>query len=154
MRKIINGHTYNTTTSKCVGGWSNGHYTNDFAYCSEDLYVNTKGAYFLHGEGGAMSKYATHSGDNSGWGEEIIPLTQEEAAAWAEKRLTAEEYEEEFGVQEDAEPSDLTTRERVNLTLDSTIMTNLRKLSSDTGVPMARMVDKAIIAMYDTQFNN
>ena len=149
MRKVINGRTYNTATSKCIGQWSNGHYTNDFQYCSEDLYKNTKGAYFLHGEGGAMSKYATRSGDNSGWGEEIIPMTTEEAQGWAEEHLDGDEVEAEFGVQEEASPSDLTTRERVNLTLDSELMARLRKYSADTGVPMARMVDKAIAYILD-----
>jgi len=153
MRKIINGRTYNTETSKRIGQWSNGHYTNDFAYCSEDLYKNTKGAYFLHGEGGAMSKYAARSGDNSGWGEEIIPMTAEEAQEWAEEHDT-DAYIAEFGTPEEAEPSDLTTRERVNLTLDSDMMTKLRKLSAETSVPMARMVDKAIMAMYGDQFKD
>lgn len=144
MRKVINGRTYNTATSKCIGQWSNGHYTNDFNYCSEDLYKNTKGAYFLHGEGGAMSKYATRSGDNSGYGETIIPMTAEEAQKWAEEHLDGENYKAEFGEQEEATPSDLTTRERVNLTLDSELMARLRKHSVDTGIPMARIVDKAI----------
>lgn len=144
MRKVINGRTYNTSTSKCIGQWSNGHYTNDFNYCSEDLYKNTKGAYFLLGEGGPMSKYATSSGNSTGWGKEIIPMTAEEAQSWAEEKLNGEEVEAEFGVQEEAAPSDLTTRERVNLTLDTGIMAKLRAHSAETGVPMARIVDKAI----------
>lgn len=150
MRKVINGRTYNTATSKCIGQWSNGHYTNDFNYCSEDLYKNTKGAYFLFGEGGPMSKYATRSGNNSGWGEEIIPMTTEEAQGWAEEHLDGEEVEAEFGVHEEAAPSDLTTRERVNLTLDIEIMARLRKYSDDTGAAMGRVVDKAIVAFLDS----
>jgi hypothetical protein len=152
MRKIINGRTYNTDTSKIIGFWDNGHYASDFSYCSESLYKNTKGAYFLHGEGGATSKYATGRGNNQGPGEDIIPLTAEEARAWAEEHLSTDEYNAEFGEPEEAAPSDLTTRERVNLTLDSEIMANLRKLSEKTGVPMARMVDKAILAMYGKDF--
>ena len=149
MRKVINGRTYNTATSKCIGSWDNGHNTNDFNYCSEDLYKNTKGAYFLDGEGGAMSKYATHSGDSSGDGEELIPMTADEAEEWAEKHLDGEECEAEFGPQEEAAPSDLTTRERVTLTLDIGIVARLRKHSADTGIPMARTVDKAIVALLD-----
>ena len=151
MRKIINGKTYNTATSKLIGEWSNGHYTNDFNYCSEDLYKNTKGAYFIRYDGGAMSKYAISSGNNTGGSEGISPLTADEAMSWAEKHLDAKEFESEFGIQEDAAPSGLTTRERVNLTLNADMMIKLRKLSVDTGVPMARMVDKAIMAMYGNQ---
>jgi hypothetical protein len=144
MRKIINGRTYNTATSKKIGAWDNGHYTNDFAYCSEDLYKNTKGAYFLHGEGGALSKYATRSGNNSGWGEEIIPMTAQEAQEWAEEHLDGEEVEAEFGTQEEAAPSDLVNRERVNLTIDTELMSRLREYSKTSGVPMSRLIDKAI----------
>lgn len=153
MRKIINGRTYNTATSKLIGEWSNGLFTNDFNYCSEDLYKNSKGAYFIHYDGGAMSKYRKYSGPNS-WGGDagITPLTYDEAKEWTEQHLAPEDYTAEFGTPEEAAPSDLTTRERVNLTLDSGIMTKLRKLSADTGVPMARMVDKAIMAMYGDQF--
>jgi predicted DNA binding CopG/RHH family protein len=144
MRKVTNGRTYNTETSKRIGTWDNGHYTNDFNYCSEDLYKNTKGAYFLHGEGGPLSKYATRSGDNSGWGEEIIPMTAEEAQEWAEAHLDGEEVEAAFGIQEEASPSDLTTRERVNLTIDTELMSRFREHSAKTGIPMSRLVDKAI----------
>jgi hypothetical protein len=152
MRKIINGRTYNTATSKRIGAWDNGHFTNAFEYCSEDLYKNTKGAYFLHGVGGAMSKYCCRQGDSTSGGSDIVPLTSEEAQAWAEERLSPDEYTAEFGTPDEAAPSDLTTRERVNLTLDADIMANLRKLSTATGVPMARMVDRAILAMYGDQF--
>jgi hypothetical protein len=151
MRKIINGRTYNTETSKFIGAWSNGYYSNDFAYCKESLYKNTKNAYFLHGDGGAMSKYSKHYGNSVGGSEDIIPMSTEEAKVWAEENLDAEQYEAEFGTPEEAE-SDLTTRERVNLTLDSGIMANLRKLSAESDVPMARMVDKAIMAMYGDKF--
>lgn len=148
MRKIINGRVYNTETSKKIGMWHNNRYTNDFSYCAETLYKNTRGAYFLYGEGGPLSKYATISGDNRGWGETIIPMTADEAQKWAEEHLNAEEYEAEFGVQEEAEPSDLATRERVNLSLDKELLSKMRALSKETGVPMSTMVDKAIIAMY------
>jgi hypothetical protein len=151
MRKIINGRTYNTETSKCIGEWNNGCYGSDFRACSEVLYKNTKGAYFLHGEGGPMSKYAVHHGNETSGSEEIIPMTYEEAREWAEEHLDADEYEAEFGEAEEAE-GDLTTRERVNLTLDSGIMANLRKLSESSGVPMSKMVDKAILEMYGDQF--
>lgn len=153
MKKIIEGRTYNTQTSRCIGEWNNGYYTNDFAYCSEDLYVNSKGSYFLHGDGGAMSKYAVQSGNSSGGSEQITPMTEPEARAWAEKYLSAEDFEKAFGEQPEAEPSDLTTRERVNLTLDTDIIKKLRLLSEKSSVPMARMVDKAILAMYSSEFD-
>jgi len=149
MRKVINGRTYNTETSKHVGNWDNGIYGSDFRSCEEDLYKNTKGAYFLVGEGGPMSKYSVSHGNDTIGSTELIPMTATEAQGWAESHLDAENYEAEFGVQEEAAPSDLTTRERVNLTLDNEIVARLRKHSADTGIPMARTVDKAITAMLD-----
>ena len=50
------------------------------------------------GKGGAMSKYSHRIGQNE-WsgGEEIIPLTVEEAQEWAERYLDADEYQQLFG---------------------------------------------------------
>lgn len=104
MKKIINGKRYDTDTAERVGAWDNGHFTSDFQYCSEDLYRKRSGEYFLHGEGGALSKYAVHSGSNSGSGEKIRPLTLAQAQEWAEAHLDGDEYEEIFGaVDEDGE---------------------------------------------------
>lgn len=97
MKKIINGKVYNTESAKKCGNWDNGHYTNDFAYCSEMLYQKKTGEFFLHGESHAMSKYATHSGNNSGWGEAIIPMSYDEASKWAKEHLSGDEYIRIFG---------------------------------------------------------
>ena len=43
---------------------------------------------------------------------------------------------------------DLVTRERVNLTLANETIALLRRLSAETDVPMARMVDRAVMEMY------
>ena len=97
MKKIIKGKVYDTETAKKCGIWNNGHYTSDFNYCSETLYQKKTGEFFLHGEGGAMSGYASHNGNSSGWGEQIMPMTYKEASEWAEKRLDGDEYISIFG---------------------------------------------------------
>lgn len=101
MRKIINGKMYNTETAKKVGERSCG-YVGDFRYFSESLYRKRTGEYFLHGEGGPMSKYAESCGQNQ-WqgGASIIPVTQQDAREWAEKHLSVEEYIDEFGEPEE-----------------------------------------------------
>lgn len=102
MKKVINGKVYNTETAQKVGEWDNGCYTNDFNYSSEDLYRKKTGEFFLRCEGGALSAYATRSGNSSGYGEQITPMSYDEAKEWAEKRLTVDEYEEIFGeIEED-----------------------------------------------------
>lgn len=97
MKKIINGKKYNTDTAVIIGYHSNGYYSNNFNYVEESLYRKKTGEFFLHGEGGAMTKYAKSSGDNWGYGEMIIPLTEQEARSWAEKNLDCDEYENAFG---------------------------------------------------------
>ena len=60
----------------------------------------------LFGEGGARTRYARQVGSST-WsgGEEIRPLTIDEAREWAEKHLSADEYETIFGpVSEDDAP--------------------------------------------------
>ena len=69
LKKIINGKVYDIGTAEHVGEWSNEHYTNDSNYCSEDLYRKKTGEFFLHGVGGAYSKYAVVNRENRGNGE-------------------------------------------------------------------------------------
>lgn len=149
MRKIYGGRTYNTETSNKIGSWDNGIFGSDFRSCQEDLYKNTKGAYFLVGSGGAMSKYSVTHGNSTSGTTELIPMTAEAAQEWAEEHLDAEDYEAEFGVQEEATSTDLKNRERVGMTINSEIMTRLREHSANTGVPMSRMLDKAIVALLE-----
>ena len=96
MKKILGGKKYNTETAHRVGGHCNGN--TGFGACSETLYRKRTGEYFLYGEGGPMSRYARMCGDNTwGYGQEIQPLTVDEAKEWAEEHLDADKYEQEFG---------------------------------------------------------
>lgn len=105
MKKIIGGKKYDTGTAKKMGSHSYSH-PGDFSYFSEELYRKKTGEFFLFGEGGASSKYSKSCGCNTWSGsEEIIPLTELEAKKWAEKHLTADEYEEIFGEVTEEEPT-------------------------------------------------
>lgn len=96
MKKILGGKKYDTETARVVGTYGNG--SSGFGKCSETLYRKRRGEFFLYGEGGPMSKYGVAYGDNEwGYGEEIRPLTVDEAKAWAEENLDADEYEAVFG---------------------------------------------------------
>jgi len=148
MRKVINGKTYNTATSKKLGSWNNGHSMTDFGHCEEGLFKNTMGAYFLHAEGGPMSRNADRSGANFTWGDKLVPMSRDEADAWAQEYLETEEYEKEFGIHEEATPSDSDLKERANFSLDQDFMTSFRKLSEENGIKMSTMVFKAVTSMY------
>lgn len=87
MKKIIDGKVYNTKTATHLCGWSNDAPFRDFNYCDEDLYLSPKGAYFLAGEGGALSEYSTeHAGGGRSGGESMRLLSKAEALQWCEER--------------------------------------------------------------------
>jgi hypothetical protein len=97
MKAIINGFRYDTSKATMVGNYTHSH-PGDFHYVDEDLYVTPRAhQYFLAGQGGAMSKYATAIDQNS-WsgGSKISPLTKEQAYQWAETYLDADEIETAF----------------------------------------------------------
>lgn len=101
MKKIINGKMYNTETAKLIGEWGNGYNRIDFHWTEEDLYKKKNGEYFLHGAGGAMSKYQEPCGNGWSGSDKIIKMTPDEARKWAEEHLTADQYIEEFGEPEE-----------------------------------------------------
>lgn len=85
-------------------GWS------DYEHYEEMLYRTKAGVYFLHGEGGARTRYAAMARLNS-WcvGQKIVPMAEEDAKAWVEKHLEAGTYENAFGGMGEDEPTTVTS---------------------------------------------
>jgi len=96
MKKVINGKVYNTATAEELHSDSYSH-PGDFQYWRETLYVTPKGAYFIHGEGGASSKYGQQVEQNT-WsgGADITPVSKEEAIRWLEEHDGADVILERF----------------------------------------------------------
>jgi len=86
MKRVIDGKLYDTGTALEVATWNNGHYPGDFHRCEETLYGTRKGAWFLHGEGGALSAYAEAHGNDRCGGEALVPMTREQAFEWCQQR--------------------------------------------------------------------
>ena len=139
MKKIINGKVYDTTSAKEVGRYENGLPT-DFDYIEEVLYRKRTGEFFLHGSGGARTKYATSVGGNS-WagGEKILPISYEEARQWAEEHLAAEAYEAAFGavVEDDSKTT-------INLSLPVSLVERLKRDSSKAGMGLSAYVEQML----------
>jgi len=100
MKKTINGLRYDTGNAIEVGGYSHGNYSDsgDFSHWSAILYRTPRsGRFFLYGNGGAMTRFAKHSpfGGSCG-GSKLIPMSDKEALAWAEKYLDQETIDEHF----------------------------------------------------------
>ena len=103
MRKIVEGKVYNTMTAEMLAEYFSGHSIGDYHRYEEELYKTKKGAYFIHGKGGAASKYAERC-PSGGYnpGEDIRPISEDTAKKWAQDRLSVDEYEEIFGPLEEA----------------------------------------------------
>lgn len=96
MIKIVNGKRYNTETAEIIADFCNGYDSGDFNYFNEDLHKTKKGAYFISGHGGPLSKYAESCGNGSTGGEDIRVLTENEAYKWLEETGNTEALESEF----------------------------------------------------------
>lgn len=135
MKKIIKGKLYDTETAKEIASTYHGEGPRDFRHYSEELYRKRTGEYFLHGEGGPMSKYAESVGQNS-WsgGEDIRPLTLQEAMEWAEREMGADEYQAEFGPVSEGE------RVTLSVSLDAATADKIRKEAAEKGVSVSALI--------------
>lgn len=106
MKAIIDGKRYDTETATEIASTGGGRgYSpqRDFHRWEETIYRTKRGAWFLHGIGGALTSYAEQCGDGMGWGESIRALTPEEARARLEEWNAVEALEEHFAAEvEDA----------------------------------------------------
>ena len=96
MKATINSKTYNTETAEelACDSWSGS--SSDFQHWHETLYRTAKGAHFLQGYGGPLSKYAESFGNERSGGSAIVPMTKEEALQWCEKHACQDVIDENF----------------------------------------------------------
>lgn len=102
MKKVIEGKLYNTDTASKIASWDNGMSRGDFGWCDEDIFVTKKGAYFVWGQGGALSRWSVPCGNNGQTGgANIEVLTAHEAREWCETHeVDADVIAEHFKVEE------------------------------------------------------
>lgn len=142
MKKIINGKLYDTDTARRLGDYDNGGSWSDFGHFEEALYVKKTGEYFLHGEGGPMTRYAVATGTNS-WsgGERIMPLTYDEAAAWAEEHLDADAFMEIFGPVPEGDD-----KKNVTFYLPVDLINQLKRDAQRAGISLSTHVEQLLTA--------
>ncbi len=106
MKKVISGTRYDTEKATLVGEANNigrgADSTTDHKWWDAGLYrAPRSGRFFLAGRGGPMTIFGYSVGNNS-WsgGEDIIPLSEEDAQAWAEENLPTETVETYFSVED------------------------------------------------------
>lgn len=140
MKKYINGKKYDTETAREVGSASHGS-RRDYGWYQETLYRKKTGEYFLHGEGNAASPYKERNEAMHMWGpgSAIRPLTFDEARAWAEEYLEADEYEETFG-----EIADDDTECLISAIVKASSRDRLRRAMEQTGKTAGQILDELI----------
>lgn len=139
MKRVINGKLYNTDTAADLAVYE-ANATDSLNYYSERLYRKRTGEYFIHGEGGARTRYAASDGD--GWsrgGEAIFPLTAAEARAWAKERLPGDEFERIFGaVSEDGAVV------KTSFDLSPDLAAKLQDVAAERGVSRRAIIEELI----------
>ncbi len=142
MKKIINGKVYDTKTAQEMARYSTGGSWNDFRHYEETLYRKKTGEYFLFGEGGPMTQYAERVELNSwGSGSRIMPMTYQEATAWAEEHLDGDEYEEIFGEVDEDETKVVTT-----MRLSASTVETLKRRAAAEGKGIAVLAEELLAA--------
>ncbi len=140
MKKIISGAKYDTETAKKLGSDSFSD-TRDFNHWVEQLYRTKSGKYFLYGSGGPMSRYAEVTGQNQ-WsgGSKIISMDRQAAQEWAEKHLSADEYEDAFGEVTEGEE-----KEALNLNISPVLKAKLWELAEKKKITISALVEKILM---------
>ncbi|MBQ9291475.1 MAG: hypothetical protein IJ210_15310 [Clostridia bacterium] len=144
MKKIIKGKVYDTETAKKLGCYENMQDVRNFNHFEEELYRKKTGEFFLYGHGGPASKYSQRVEQNT-WsgGEDIIPLDFDNARAWAEENLDADEYEYIFGaVSEDEE--DRTIHFKLPADLDRKLTDMATECKTSKSDLLRQMVEKMV----------
>lgn len=144
MKKIINGKLYNTDTARRLASWDNGEFYNDLSFISEGLFQKKTGEFFIHGEGGAKTKYAKCTSDAWRSGEAILPLSYEAAQKWAEEHTSCDVYETIFG-----EIPENDGRSAINLSLENANIDKAKRTASKKGITLSAYIDSLISGSED-----
>jgi hypothetical protein len=103
VKRIINGKTYNTETATHICDLGCEYHRGDFKWHDTAMYRTKGGAFFLAGDGGAMSMWSQSVGQNSwGPGKGIKPLDKERALGLLEAEEQTDAIERWFGEQPEA----------------------------------------------------
>lgn len=98
MKRVRDRRLYDTEQADQIAEYAPITDRGDFNYLIERLYRTPEGEYFLHGKGGASTKYRKRISGGHTDGEELRLLTEEEALDWCEHRsIDGDIVVKEFG---------------------------------------------------------
>lgn len=141
LKKIINKKLYDTSTATSIAEYSNPVSVSDFSFYRETLYRKRTGEYFIHGEGGALSRYASRDYDGMTWGEGILPLTYDAARDWAEHHMDVDAYQDEFGPAAEDD-----SRTAMSLSVRADTADKVRRAAAAAGCSISEYVERTLMA--------
>lgn len=96
MRKLIDGKLYDTEKATGITYILSAEAFGDTNYFFEELYIRQDGSYFLHGSGGAYTKYGVHGKGYSRGSSDIFAFSRKEAYEWLKDHGKTEVILEHF----------------------------------------------------------
>lgn len=97
MKAIINGKVYDTATGEYLAGQNPSMFDNGYWGPSEHLYRNSNGDFFLYGNRRFSNSEYFHRPGVFDCDEKIVPLSADDADAWAWEFMETSAYNTIFG---------------------------------------------------------
>ena len=138
MKKVIKNRLYDTDKARHLGDAAARCPVNDFNYWQESLYQKRTGEFFIYGWGNGASRYAKREVDGWTRGEQIIPLDVGSARKWAEKYLSADEYEAIFEVAKDDD-----SKRTIVVQVPASLYAAIKADAAEKGVTLAAWMEAA-----------
>jgi hypothetical protein len=140
MKKIIHNKVYDTDTAQLIKQADHPNITNGEGSCKQSLYRKKTGDYFLFVDGARTDVFHNLALDNNAHDRErhIYPLTYEQARAWAEEEMSADEW---LAIFEPVEDDSLTA---LNLTLSASAVSKFRLAAQQQQISQRELMERLI----------
>lgn len=140
MKKIINNRVFDTDTAQLIKCADHDNITSNEGSCKQNLYRKRTGDYFLCVSGARADSFhnlrltdAKHDRERH-----IYLLTFEQARAWCEAEMTAEEWLENF------EPAEDDSLAALNLTLSAAAVSKFKLSAQQQQISQKELMEKLI----------
>lgn len=143
MKKIIKGKVYDTGAAELIGKEDYLSGTGYFNWFIDRLYRKRSGEFFLHGQGGAFSKYLKTCGDlTMSGGNKFTPLSFAQAQEWANEKLSSDDaaikHFNEIEINEN--------RKTVGISIAVSTHEKAKRQASIEGISLSEFIENLILA--------
>lgn len=140
MKRIIRNKVYDTHTATLIKRADHPNITSGESSCKQSLYRKKTGDYFLAVSGARTDVFHNLGLENNIHDREchIYPLTYEQARAWAEEEMSADEWLAFF------EPVEDDTLMALNLTLSAAAVSKFRLAAQRQQISQRELMERLI----------